>query len=147
MPSRAALFTKHRPIALGIAKLYYFPGYDADDVRQEAMVALWEATAVYDPARGFFPALAKVVIHRHLQDLVTAANRQKRKAVHVEFYDRPDVKDRIAARLKLLDLSRVHLTPRERQAIGDHLDGVSARGNKPHDNALQRARKKLQKEA
>ena len=43
-----ARWTKHRPIALGLAREYRVPGMDPDDVRQEALIALWEACRAYD---------------------------------------------------------------------------------------------------
>lgn len=147
MPTRTALFTQNRRIALGIAKEYYLPGFDADDVRQEAMVALWQATAVYDPEKGPFRAIANIVIRRHLQTLVTAAHRMKRKAAMAPWIDDPaDVRDRIAARLLLLDMARADLSPLEQKALQGCVDGVPARITKQHDNALQRARQKLRKE-
>ncbi len=42
-------------------------GLDMDDLRQEAVVALMRAAAVFDPARGFaFSTLAYKVIRQHL---------------------------------------------------------------------------------
>lgn len=141
--TRGARWTKHRGIALGIAAEYRVPGLDADDVRQEALVALWEATGIYDAARGPFPALARTIIHRHLRDLLQAATRLKRTATFDHEADPPDMRDRIAARLELLDLARAGLTDAERAAVADHLNGVPATQSKSHDNALQRARRKL----
>lgn len=141
--TRASLYQKHRQIALGEARDWRIPSLDADDVRQEANVALWEATGCYDPGRGPFPAFARVVVKRHLRDLLQAATRQKRTARFDHEADPPDIRDRIAARLELLDLSRVHLTDIERTAVADHLNGAPVKQSKAHDNALQRARRKL----
>lgn len=140
---RPALWTRHRGIALGIAADYRIPRLDPDDVRQEALVALWEATGVYDPARGTFPALARTVVHRHLRDLLQAATRLKRTADFDREVDPMDVRDRIAARLQLVDLARAHLTPTERKAIRDHVNGAPTKSSRRHGNALQRARRKL----
>jgi RNA polymerase sigma factor (sigma-70 family) len=138
---------KHRGIALGISKDYFLPGFDEDDVRQEAFVALWEATGLYEPEKGVFPTIARTVVHNHLRDLVQAANRLKRKAAIADWVDPPDVRDRIAARLQLLDLARVSLTERERNALHDHVaEGVPATSTKSHDCALTSARRKLRKE-
>ena len=43
-----ARWTKHRPIALGLAREYRVPGMDPGDVHQEALIALWEACRAYD---------------------------------------------------------------------------------------------------
>lgn len=141
----SALWSKHRPIALAIAPEYRIPGLDADDVRQEALVALWEAAGSFDPARGRFPAFARTVIHRHLRDLLQAATRMKRTAVFHLGADPADTRDRIAARLELVDYARraTALSDRERSAVTDHVRGVPAKSTKAHDSALQRARRKL----
>lgn len=115
--TRPTLFTRHRGIALGEARDWTIPGLDADDVRQEALVALWEATGVYDPERGTFPALARTVVRRHLIDLLEAATRLKRTAELDRDADPADVRDRIAARLELVDLARANLTETERAAV------------------------------
>lgn len=78
--TRASLYTKHRRIALGEARDWRIPGLDTDDVRQEANVALWEATGCYD-GNGAFPSFARLVIRRHMRDLLQKATRQKRTAI------------------------------------------------------------------
>jgi DNA-directed RNA polymerase specialized sigma24 family protein len=75
------LWTKHRGIALGIAPEWRIPGMDPDDVRQEALVALWEAARDHDKAKGPFPPFARLVIKRRLRDRLQAATRQKRTAM------------------------------------------------------------------
>lgn len=142
--TRSALFLRHRGIALGEARDWTIPGLWPDDVRQEALVALWEATGCHDRERGPFPAFARLVVKRHLRDLLQAARRQKRTATFDRDADPADVRDRIASRLELLDLARAPLSDAERQAVADHLGGLPARSSKQHDNALQRARRKLE---
>ena len=73
-----ALWTKNRPIALAIAREWRIPGLDPDDVRQEALVALWEAARKYDKTKGTFPPFARLVVKRRLSTLLQAATRQKR---------------------------------------------------------------------
>ena len=77
---KPARWTKHRKIALAIAPEYRIPGLEPDDVRQEALVALWEACGDHDEKKGPFPAFARLVIHRRLRDLLQAATRLKRTA-------------------------------------------------------------------
>lgn len=76
----AQRWTKHRPIALAIAREWRIPGMDLDDVRQEALVALWEAGKAYDQTKGAFPSFARLVIKRRMRDRLQAATRMKRTA-------------------------------------------------------------------
>lgn len=140
--TRAALWTKHRPVAHGIARDYRVPGLDADDVAQEALVALWEATGAFDPRRGPFPPFARLVVNRHLRDLLQAATREKRAVpagrVDAELAPAPE-------QLSLAPLLEAHraLSDRERAAVRAHLNGLPTRSSKAHENALMRARRKL----
>jgi DNA-directed RNA polymerase specialized sigma24 family protein len=85
MSNVPALWTKNRGIALGIATEWNIPGMDPDDVRQEALVALWEAARCHDPSKGRFPPFARLVIKRRMRDHLQAATRQKRVAQFAEF--------------------------------------------------------------
>lgn len=145
-----ALWTKHRPLALMLARDYYLPGSDTDDVRQEAMIALWEAARTHDPERSSFPNWARVVIRRHLSDCVRVACSQKQKALDwsrrdmdleesggVTWIDRGDQGEvrRIVALAK-------GLTQPERAALTRIIDGSPLEG-KADDNLRYRVRKKL----
>ena len=74
------LWTKHRNIAVSVAGEWRIPGMDADDVRQEALIALWESARAHDKAKGPFPPFARLVINRRLRDRLQAATRMKRTA-------------------------------------------------------------------
>lgn len=78
MSNAPQLWTKHRPIALAIAAEWRIPHLDADDVRQEALVALWEAARCHDKTRGPFPPFARMVVKRRMRDLLQSATRMKR---------------------------------------------------------------------
>lgn len=77
----AALWTKHRGIAIGIANEYRIPGMDPDDVRQEALIGLWEAARAYDPSVGPFAAFARTVVTRRCVDLLRASGRGKQRVL------------------------------------------------------------------
>lgn len=115
-----ALWTKHRPIALAISTEWYIPGLDADDVRQEALIALWEAARCHDRDKGPFPAFARLVIGRRLSDLLQAATRQKRTAVFDEFTDPvgPELEATVLQR-EQLQLALFDPRIRQRQAWRD----------------------------
>lgn len=103
--TRAALFTRHRKVALGEAKDWHLPGLDPDDVRQECLLALWMATATWDPSRVSFGYYAKHAIRNHCTDLLRAATRQKRTADidpdGLEKASVPDVVERVEVREQL----------------------------------------------
>lgn len=82
-----ALWTKNRGIAIGIASEWNIPGMDPDDVRQEALIALWEACRCHDPSKGLFPPFARLVIKRRMRDHLQAATRQKRTASFAELVE------------------------------------------------------------
>lgn len=69
-------FERYRPYALKIARDYTLPGHDPDDVRQEAVLALWKADITFDATRGVpFHAFAGLVIRRQLGSKVRSALR------------------------------------------------------------------------
>lgn len=113
--TRAARWTSSRGIALGIAADYRIPRLDADDVRQEALVALWEATGVFDAGRGSWPGFARLVVHRHLTDMLRAATTVARRAPTVELDPERDedrtVRDRMEYRLEIATSSRSAAEP------------------------------------
>jgi RNA polymerase sigma factor (sigma-70 family) len=144
MSSTGARWTKHRPIALGIAADYRIPGMDPDDVRQEALLALWEAARAYDPEKGPFTAFARLVIKRRLADQIKAARTQKRSAPTVELTDTAAA-DQQAGRADLqLTLDTLpSLTPLERGAVAAQLNGTYDWRSSSQMNALYTARRKL----
>ena len=70
---------QYRPLALAIAREYFLPGADHDDVRQEAMIALAIADRDYAPERWSFSSFARLVIHRRLNSAVKIATRKKHR--------------------------------------------------------------------
>lgn len=163
---------EYRPLALAIARDYYFPGADADDVRQEAMIALALADRGYDRTRGSFHAFAKAVIHRRLTSALQVATRKKHRvlseAVELETVEQACwaldpaaiVEGREEA-LELLRRVREDLNPLQRHCLVASLNGLSheeialevggsetftSHGSKRYPrvyNALYEARRKL----
>lgn len=146
--SAPALWTKHRPLALMLARDYHLPGSDQDDVRQEALIALWEAARTHDPGRSSFPNWARVVIRRHLADCVRTATRGKQRVL-TEAVREEDVQFHLAAyavehrqAVRELVASARNLTQPERAALTRIIDGAPLEG-KADDNLRYRVRKKL----
>lgn len=136
------------------------PGADADDVRQEALIALWIATGDYDPSHGVtFPTFARYVVRRRLASVLKMALREKHRPLNEsvreverdgEWVSVVDTlpggldplrvavdRDRLARIVGALEL----LTPYERASLARVLNGVES--NKLVHNAAWRARRKL----
>lgn len=115
-----ALWTKNRGIALGIAPEWRIPGLDPDDVRQEALIALWEAARCHDREKGPFPPFARLVIQRRLRDLLQAATRQKRTAEFAEWVEPcgPALEDTVLQR-EQLQMALFDPAVKQRQAWRD----------------------------
>jgi RNA polymerase sigma factor (sigma-70 family) len=160
--TRIQLFTKHQDIAVHMAAEYHLPGADEDDVRQELRIALWEATASWDPSRNVpFGLFARDVMRRRMADALTRVNRLKHQVLtHAERTRRQDgetidVMDFVTSRsleppellAQLEDLrglvgAILGLSELERQAIVKFIAGYPG-FDKQEENALTRARKKL----
>jgi len=162
----AALWTKQRSLARTIAAIYHIPGCDRQDVEQEALIALWEASRTYRDDEGTtFETFAALVIRRRLLDCVKAANRIKHKqltlAARVQQDDDGDVtaiveqlphlhqvtdhvEDR--ERLQAVLAAMRTLTQLERRCIVGIASGSTYKDLGPKkmvDNAVARGRKKL----
>lgn len=110
--TRPAMWTAQRKAALAIAAEWTIPGMAADDVRQEALLALWVATGKHDPGRGPWPPFARHTVKARMTDLLRAATQQKRTAVVLEL---DPERDRDPADLERLVEQRERL----RQAVAD----------------------------
>jgi RNA polymerase sigma factor (sigma-70 family) len=63
-----ALVNANLGLAIQIASDYFSnPGYDRDDLKQEALYALWEAARYYRPERGEFHVYAGVCVRQRLK--------------------------------------------------------------------------------
>lgn len=173
----SALFLRHRPLAHSIAGAYYLPGGDDDDVRQEALIALWVAARGFDREFGVpFSTFARLVIHRRLGTAVRFATRGKHRMLtesvrEVELEDGPapavellvephgDQVEQLMQRDEVRRIVEVigGMTDLERTAIVGHVfegrsyqalvDEGPFRDYTQVDNALQRAREKLREAA
>ena len=145
-----ALWTKHRPIARGIASDFYLPGSDRDDVRQEADIALWEAATHYRREHGSFPAFARLVVKRRLVDRLKESTREKRRVLTDATREIEDamtgdpLEDR--ERLRALVKAMHTLNEWERDAVVRIVNDVPIQG-KTDDTQRYRVRKKLREAA
>lgn len=164
--TRAALYTKHRPLARYIAQDYFLPGSERQDVEQECDIGLWIATGDWDPEGGAsFKTFANLVIRRRLSSLVVAALRHKHEPLTrslrtTTLEDGGDLEevaivDTLAGGRDPLELvvaretfdrlceAASRLSAAEREALQLLVDGTPYPGDKRMDNAVQRTRRKL----
>lgn len=153
----AADWLKHRGLARSLARRYFLPGGDADDLEQEALIALWVAARNYDPDSGVpFEAFAALLIRRRLWTAIKTANRGSHRMISDAYRVLDDTTgaytfdELVEAREELREItSRMGLlTELEAAAVAISANGFHRPGGilKTHDNALQRAKRKLRSE-
>lgn len=115
---------------------------DRADARQEAVIALWQASRSHVSALGPFRPWATRVMRARLTDLLRTATREKRQAKLVELHDVHAAPEPGRQLQDLVDLLP-SLTRLERSAIAAHLNGTYDCRDRSQENALYTARKKL----
>lgn len=154
------------------AKKYYsVNGYTRDDIIQEGIIALYNATLSFDPSRGYrFRTYFSSYIYLHYKRIFFNRNVRKKDPLfhckQVEYYD-PDLTDEAifdgvdGSPLENVLKNELHealmnaidsdLTDLEKKIVIAYLEGRDYENiadkydvsTKSVDNALQRARKKL----
>lgn len=72
------LLRRHEGLIVSVARRYYVPGGDHEDVRQQAMIGFWKAVRDYSgDAAASFPSFARTCMQRQVITAVKAANRMK----------------------------------------------------------------------
>lgn len=72
------LLRRHEGLVLSVARRYFVPGGDHEDVRQQAMIGFWKAVRDFtDGAGAAFPSFARTCMQRQVITAVKAANRMK----------------------------------------------------------------------
>jgi RNA polymerase sigma factor (sigma-70 family) len=73
-----ALLRRHEGLVISVARNYFVPGGDDEDVRQQAMIGFWKAVRDYVPGAGTaFTSFARTCMQRQVITAVKAANRHK----------------------------------------------------------------------
>ncbi len=160
----AILIDRYRPMVWGMASDRFLPGGDRDDLVQEGMIGLWHAIRDHDAAIAPFGAFARLCVDRQMWGAVTKANRQRQRILRdadvlEDWMDIPDSAPDPAsvaqANEAVRDLNaHMHaaLSTLEREVValyaaGESYDTIAQRlamHRKGIDNALQRARRKIQ---
>jgi len=72
------LLRRHEGLIMSVARRYFVPGGDHEDVRQQAMIGFWKAVRDYTGGAGAsFPSFARTCMQRQVITAVKAANRMK----------------------------------------------------------------------
>jgi len=162
------LWAKNRPMARGIAREFYIPGADKDDVEQEALIGLWIAARDYEPDKGTFRSFAALVVRRRLVACVKTATRKKHLVLNAAIRTKIDtegdtqaIADLLPSLHQVVDVAESReqlavvitaigsdLTEFERECVIGIATGVDYLALGPYkkvDNALFRARRKLRR--
>lgn len=118
-----------------LSRYFFAPGYDAEDMAQEARLAMWLAEERW----------GRLAARRRLIEIVRRELRGGRPTLVELAAEAPDprgLEELVAARERLREALAAPLTDLERAALGRAIRGEGCT-SKPMDNALQRARKKL----
>jgi RNA polymerase sigma factor (sigma-70 family) len=79
-PNSTALFQAHAGLAAKLSKSFPIHGFQAQEVEQEALIALWQAACKYDPSKGAFEPFATVLIRNQLRNVFNKAKRDSARA-------------------------------------------------------------------
>ncbi len=72
------LLRRHEGLIVSVARRYFVPGGDHEDVRQQAMIGFWKAVRDFSGGAGAsFPSFARTCMQRQVITAVKAANRMK----------------------------------------------------------------------
>lgn len=78
---------RFRPLAYAIARGYFLPGADEDDVRQEAMIGVWKGLRDYRPDRGTtLRSFVALCVRRQLITALKLARRGKHEVLNRAVY-------------------------------------------------------------
>jgi len=77
-PAAEELVRRYRGLVEAVAKLFFLPGAEAEDVLQEGMIGLVKAIRDFSDGRSAsFRSFAELCVTRHIISAVKAARRQK----------------------------------------------------------------------
>jgi len=107
----ARLFRRHRPLIFSLARRYFAPGWDRDDLIQEATIGFFKAVRDFKGDRGTFASFVDLCVRRQIITFVKTATRQKHAALNYALsMDAPIFEDSDEALINRLATSgRPHL--------------------------------------
>jgi RNA polymerase sigma-70 factor (ECF subfamily) len=120
------LFRRYAPNAQALALRVVRQPFLAEEIVQDAFLALWRNPAGFDPSRGSFRAWLLGLVHHRAVDLVRREESQRRRAEAVgaepEPNGTPDPADEVAEQIDLAQdsakvRSALEVLPNEQRAV------------------------------
>lgn len=156
-----------------IARQYFAPGLEHQDLVQEARIGVWRAQRTFDPSRGEWERFAKMAAKRQVITAIKTATRGKHRSLNTAAsYDEPitddgnltladclpastdvalecESRERVGCLVQALSLglSELEVDVLRHRIAGDDYASTGADLGVNHkcvDNALQRIRRKAQ---
>src|SRR5579863_8190943 len=78
----AHLFRRYRPRLFWLARRYFAPGSDRDDLIQEATIGFYKAVRDFKGDRGAFAAFVDLCVRRQIITFIKATTQQKHAALN-----------------------------------------------------------------
>ncbi len=159
------LLGRYKNRVLAIARRFFLSGTETEDLVQEGMCGLYSAISGYTPAKGAFAPYANACVRNRIADVVRSGTNNKNAALN-NFVPIINAEEQMASPVNPEDelireesssefyaKLKKHLTPLEYDAIVMYTEGMTMSeisaalkmSVKSVDNAIYRARKKLQK--
>jgi len=112
------LFRRYAPTALALAGRILRDSGIAQEIVQEAFLAVWRSPDAYDPERGSVRAWLVGIVHHRAVDAVRRRTAEQQRAERAAVLDPPvDVADEVVEGIEL---------PRERRAVREALAALPA---------------------
>jgi RNA polymerase sporulation-specific sigma factor len=78
----AQLFRSHRPRIFALTRRYFAPGWERDDLIQEATIGFFKAVRDFKGDRGSFASFVDLCVRRQVITFIKTATRQKHAALN-----------------------------------------------------------------
>jgi RNA polymerase sigma-70 factor (ECF subfamily) len=112
------LFRRYAPTAIALARRVARQPYLAEEIVQEAFLALWRNPVAYDPSRGSVRSWLMGMVHHRAVDAVRREESQRRRAEEAKASDVVVVEDPAEAVVEELG------APQERETVRAALEGL-----------------------
>jgi RNA polymerase sigma-70 factor (ECF subfamily) len=114
------LFRRYAPTAISLARRVARQPYLAEEIVQEAFLALWRNPVAYDPSRGSVRSWLMGMVHHRAVDAVRREESQRRRAEEAKASDVVVVEDPAEAVVEEVG------APQERETVRAALQGLPA---------------------
>lgn len=162
-----SLLQRYKNAVRSVARSFFLVGGETEDLIQEGMCGLYTAIQNFRPGKMSFKNFAFLCIYRRIVSAVKSATRKKHNPLndYISFTDYgveekiltetdpEDVLIRNESVKEFMDGMKTYLSSREYECISLYVQGhglseiarLTGRNEKSADNAIQRAKKKIEK--